>query len=265
MNKISEIAQRIEENKKNIEILHTGLIEVDSFLEGGFLKKELVVLGAKTGGGKSLFGATIFKNIAMSGHKSAYFSLEISNEMIVSRLLGAEANISPTKIMIKMLQDDETEKKDIAKMELSAYDDLMYFYDNLYTLPEIVKAIKEGGYEFVVIDFIQNIITNTKRDEYERLSFVALELQRLAKEQNVCILVLSQVSNQMVRDLDRNKEIVEYKGSGSIATVCDLGFFIEKDDIPEHFKLRLRKNRRGVSGQDFRFKLMSPGGRVVDV
>ena len=61
MNKLSEIAKRIEESKKDIEVLPTGLIGVDSFLEGGFLKKELVVLGGKTGGGKSLFGATIFK------------------------------------------------------------------------------------------------------------------------------------------------------------------------------------------------------------
>lgn len=262
MNKLSEIAKKIEESKKDIEVLPTGLLAVDSFLDGGFLKKELVVLGGKTGGGKSLFGATIFKNIATQGSKSAYFSLEISNEMLVSRLMGAESNISPIKIMIKMLEEEEAKKKEKARAELAAYDELMFFYDNLYTLGDIKKEIETNKYDFVVIDFIQNIMLN-KPDEYERLSTIALELQKLAKSANVCILALSQLSNQTIRE--KKKDIVEYKGSGSIGTVCDLGFFIEDSDIPEHFNLRLRKNRRGVSGQEFRFRLVTPGGRIVDV
>lgn len=262
MKKFSEIVKHIDASKKDIEILPTGLKQIDAYLEGGFLKKELVVLGGGTGQGKSLFGGTIFYNIATKGYKSAYFSLEISNEMIVSRLLGAESNISPTKIMIKMLNESDQEQKIDAEAKLSVHEEFMFFHDDIYQLAQMQKLIKEGGYDFVVIDFIQNIMTK-HTDEYERLSFVALQLQKLAKEANCCILALSQLSNMVVRD-KKNNDIVEYKGSGSIGTVCDLGFFIEKTEIEGMAQIRLRKNRRGISGESFRFTIKSPGGLIFD-
>jgi len=270
MKKFSQITKDIDTNKKEIEMLATGLSAIDADLEGGFLKKEFVVLGGGTGQGKSLFGATIFYNMARNGFKSAYFSLEISNEMIVSRLIGAQTNISPTKVMIKMLSEKEESIKEKAEDKMSVYEEFMHFYDDLYVYAEIVKAIKENDYDFVVVDFIQNVITKHK-DEYERLSFLALSLQKLAKEQNCCILALSQLSNSMVRDR-KNNDVVEYKGSGSIGTVCDLGFFIETMKKTGDFMfdsnapttLRLRKNRRGIAGTGYNFNIKYPGGLIFD-
>jgi replicative DNA helicase len=260
--KLSTIDQHIEEFKKNVEILPTGFPLLDSFLDGGFFKKELVVLGAKTGGGKSLFGGQIFQSVATSGFNSAYFSLEISNEMIVSRLIGAEANLSPARVMYKLLSEEEQQKRDEAKAELSVYEEFMYFYDDLYRYDEIEKEILENKYDFVVVDFIQNVMV--RGDEYERMSQIALHFQQLAKKTNCCILVLSQLSNDMVRS-KKNTGLVEYKGSGSIATVCDLGFFVEDTDEPGRMALRLRKNRRGVSGEVFNFMVQHPGGKIISL
>jgi len=259
--KFSEIVAEIDRAKKNMEILPTGLKVVDAFLEGGFLKKELVVLGGATGKGKSLFGGNIFYNIAKQGYLCGYFSLEISNEMLGSRLIGRGSNLSPTKIMIKKLAEDEERDKEEASSFISVYEEFMHFYDSTYQLSEIITEIKEEKYDFVVIDFIQNVMTK-EADEYARLSMVALSLQKLAKEANVCILALSQISNQMVRD--KRDDIVEYKGSGSIGTVCDLGFFIEKNAVEGMTTLRLRKNRRGVSGETFEFTINQPGGSITD-
>jgi replicative DNA helicase len=180
--------------------------------------------------------------------------------MLVSRLVGAEANIQPTRVMITQLEEEDLKKKNEAKAEIAVYEEFMFFYDDLYKLDEITKEIAENKFDFVVIDFIQNIMSG-QSDEYERLSSVALALQKLAKAQNCCILALSQLSNQLVRD--KKKDIVEYKGSGSIGTVCDLGFFIEDGEIPTEFGLRLRKNRRGISGDIFNFRLQTPGGRII--
>jgi replicative DNA helicase len=261
--KFSEIVAQIDEAKKSIEILPTGLQMIDDYLEGGFLKKEFVVIGGGTGKGKSLVAGNIFYNIATAGYKSAYFTLEISNEMLASRLIGAKSNISPTRIMIKMLDEAETVKKNEAKADISVYEELMFFYDDLYQYELIEKEILENGYDFVVIDFIQNIMLKGKPDEYERLSQIALNLQKLAKKANVCILGLSQLSNQVTRD--RKSTIVEYKGSGSIGTVCDLGFFIEEVETAGMMKIRLRKNRRGVSGADFDFAVKQPGGQLISM
>jgi replicative DNA helicase len=262
MKKFSDIVDEIDASKKEMEIMPTGFPLVDDLLEGGFLKKELVVLGGATGRGKSLVAGNIFVNIARKGYKSAYFSLEIDQKMIVSRLLGAEANLSPTRIMIKTLEPMEEELKDKAEASLSVYEEFMYFYDNLYQYADIEKAIKEGGYDFVVVDFIQNVMMKIP-DEYERLSMIALNLQKLAKETNCCILVLSQLSNMMGREKKNN--IVEYKGSGSIGTVCDLGFFIEETVMENSLSFRLRKNRRGISGKAFSFGIRQPGGMLVSI
>src|SRR5690242_14760334 len=100
MKKVTEIFESIEERKKNIDFLPTGFPLLDMELDGGFLKREMIVLGGRTGSGKSFVAATLFHNIAKSGFKCAYFSLEISNEMVVSRLIGASANIQPTHVMM---------------------------------------------------------------------------------------------------------------------------------------------------------------------
>lgn len=264
MKKFSEIDKQIDINKKTMEILPTGLLLLDDLLEGGFLKKELVLLGGKTGGGKSLLAGHIFYNMAKNGQKCAYFSLEISNEMIASRLMGARADISPTRLMIHELMDNELKRKNEAKAALSVYEEFMYFYDDLYVYAQIEKEIITQKYDFVVIDFIQNIRSG-KSDEYERLSDVSLSLQKVAKTANCCVLALSQLSNERARD-KKTTDIVEYKGSGAIGHAADLGFFIEAGRAGEgSLSLRLRKNRRGISGTSFSFMIKQPGGMIIEL
>ena len=149
--KLTEVSHQITQEKKDIEILSTGIKMIDNLLEGGFLKKELVLLGGKTAGGKSFFATTIFANMATQGKVCAYFSLEISNQMIVSRLVGARANISPTRIMIKILDIQEEARKIEAQSDLTVYDEFMYFYDDLYELEAIEEEIRENKYDFVVM------------------------------------------------------------------------------------------------------------------
>ncbi len=271
MRKSTQIIEDMEREKKNMEFFPSGFILLDKALDGGFLKKEIIVLGAFTGIGKSIFAAQVFYYLASKGFKSGYFSLEISGEMIVSRLIGQLANIKPARIMSGLLDIEEYDKRAEAKAEVIAYNELMDFYDDLYLLEEIATAIRNNNYEFVVIDFIQNILLKNSMEEYARLSFVAVQLQKLAKEMNCCILVLSQLSNAVGKNGSR---VVEYKGSGAIAQVADLGFFLEREN-PEvdssgnplgqqKVKLFLRKNRRGVSGISFDFDFIHPGGQILE-
>jgi replicative DNA helicase len=262
--KFSDIDKLIDEDKKTMEIMPTGIHLLDATLEGGFLKKDLVLLCGKTGGGKSLLAGNIFYNMAKQGKKCAYFSLEISNQMVASRLMGARANISPTRLMIHTLEESEQKRKNEAKADISVYEEFMYFYDDLYTFPNIAKVVKEEKFDFAVVDFLQNI-DGGRSEEYEKLSAVAIAFQRLAKAQNCCILVLSQLSNLMAKD-KKNTDIVEYKGSGAIGHAADLGFFIEEGRAGDgSLSLRLRKNRRGVSGTSISFMIKQPGGQVVEL
>jgi replicative DNA helicase len=153
--KITDIFNKMEVDKKSFEFLKTGFSRLDDFLDGGFLRKEFIVLGGATGKGKSFIAGSIFANIATQGFNSAYFSLEISNEMIASRLVGAKSNIKPTRIMAGLLTTIENEAKIKAKAELSVFEDFMSFYDDVYILAEIEKEIIENKYEFVVIRHVR--------------------------------------------------------------------------------------------------------------
>jgi len=267
MKQASEIIQSIETNKKNLEFLPTGFSILDKQLDGGFMKKELVVIGAFTGIGKTILGGQILYQIAQKGFKTAYFSLEISNEMIVSRLIGQLSNIKPTRIIAGLLQIEEFDAKAKAKAKITTYDEDMYFYDDLYLMGDLDKAIRDNKYEFVIVDFIQNIQLTNGMDEYARLSFLSIQLQKLAKEMNCCILVLSQLSNKVGRE---GSKIIEYKGSGSIAMVADLGFLLRRREFEtingnkQEVELELLKNRRGISGQKFMYDFIHPGGLLVE-
>lgn len=260
MKTIMQSVKIIEESKKDVEFIPTGLFKLDEALDGGFMRKELVVLGAYTGVGKSYIAGQLFHNIAKAGFTSAYFSLEISAETITSRVIGALANIKPTRIIGGYLTADEFEAKKRAIESLVPYDNQMFLYDELYNFKDIEKEITNNAYEFIIVDFLQNVIGNGE-DEYSRLSGISLAFQKLAKEKNACILLLSQLSNQAAR-----QGIMEYKGSGSIATVCDLGFFVTRQDAEgefNRFRLELKKNRRGFSGQAFDYVFQHPGGAII--
>lgn len=262
MQKAKDIISKIKEDKKYFESLPTGFKKLDEHLDGGFMKKELIVVGAFTGVGKSAVAGSLLYNIAKGGFLSAYYSLEISNAMVVSRLVGAIANVKPTRLMIGNLTPDEEKKRIKAESEIESLNEMMEFNDELYAFEAIKKSIIEGQFEFVVIDFIQNVIA-PQQDEYSRLSFLALQFQKLAKETNCCILLLSQLSNAAAK-----RDDLEYKGSGSIATVCDLGFFIKRSDVTvgdkNQFILILRKNRRGF-GNEWTFTYQSPGGLIEEL
>ena len=258
--KVTEILQKIADAKKNLEFLPTGLISLDRELDGGFIKEELVVVGGFTGIGKSYLSSQIMFNIAKQGFKTVYFSLEITNQMILSRLIGQEADVKSIKIVTGTMTEQEYTKKTEAEGKIQGYEEYMNFYDEIYDFDQIVKKIQENSYEFIIIDFIQNIIVKGM-DEYERLSYIALTLQKLAKEKKCCILVLSQLSNSIARDISKSQ--LEYKGSGSIATVCDLGFFLTRDFDLGTLTLMLRKNRRGASGLSWQFRFKGEGGLII--
>lgn len=259
--KTSQILEKIHAARANLEFMKTGFAELDADLDGGFIKQELVVIGAFTGIGKSFLSGQMMLNIARQGFKTAYFSLEISNEMIVSRLIGQMADIKSIRVVKNDLMSFETEKKLKAEGTLIGHEAFMDFYDDVYEFEKIVKIIRDSEAEFVVIDFIQNIIVKGM-EEYERLSYVSLRLQQLAKEKNCCILILSQLSNSVARDVLGSQ--IEYKGSGGIATVCDLGFFLVRDSVKlENMTLSLKKNRRGPSGKEWPLAFSGEGGLLV--
>ncbi len=268
--KPSQIIENIKQAKDNLEFIKTGFRVFDDALDGGFLRKELTILGGFTGIGKSFFVGQMFWNVISGegGFKADYFSLEISAEMVMSRILAHLCKIKPTRLFLgsAWLTPEEFRAKEEAEAKIMVYENQMNIYDDIYRYPEIVAKIRSDKPDFVVVDFIQNVIS--VGDEYERMSATSLGFQQLAKETNSCILVCSQLSNMSARE-GADSKTIEYKGSGAIAQVADLGLWLEtegkKDEKDRIYHLYLRKNRRGISGSRFDFKRETPSGAFVEV
>lgn len=259
--KSSEILELIKNKRGKHEFIPTGFSKLDQILDGGFLKKELAIIGADKGTGKSFLAIHLAMRAVEAGFKSAYFSLEISNELIIARMLGMKSRLKASHIMYGMVDEGDREYLK-AQADIIGYGDLFNAEDDTYDLSEISKSIIENKYEFAVIDFIQNVQTQAP-SERERLTKISLELQRLAKSSNSSLVIVSQLSNEVGRIKD-GKRPLEFMGSGGIAQVADLGFFLTKADnelLPSDiYNFLLSKNRRGASSQLTQLKVEWPGG-----
>ena len=258
MRRITEIVRDIDMSRANRQVFSTGLDNLDRSLDGGFFRKELVVLGAPTGSGKSYVAGQIMLTIARQGYRTAYFSLEISAEMIVSRLIGQIADLQASLISHGTLSPSAQVKKAHAVGVLKGYEAYMDFYDDLYQWGELKQALLKERYDFAVIDFIQNIDI-PGMEEYPKLSFVTKAIQKTAKEINGTILLVSQLSNVIAR-MPGSDQTVEYRGSGAIGHAADLGFMLIRDHESNTAQLALKKSRRSVSFTKTDY-LISPNGQ----
>ncbi len=259
---VSEIVKSLYRPAKK-EIIPTGLVPLDEMLDGGFGKQEMVVIGGSTGVGKSFLAGQMAYSMARGGFSVFYLSLELSAEMVVSRIAGSIAGIKPTRILWGTLSGEEQERKEAALANVAILGNLLKVSDSLYEWDKIVAALRGNKPEIVFVDFVQNVIVPGRNDEYDRLSFLSISFQKLAKELNTCIVLLSQLSNRVVRE-GEDARYLEYKGAGTIAQVADLGFWLLPDSSEEgRLVLALRKNRRGPSYKKIALKMLNPSGRIV--
>lgn len=265
MKRPSELIKTIIDTPLHVEFMPTGYKRLDLFLDGGFMRKEMVVLGGETGIGKSYVAGQILYKMAARGFKTAYYSLEISNEMVMSRIIGSMANIKANRIMTHQLEKHEKSAINPTITSLMGMESLMVFHDDIYDFETLKKEIEEGEFDFVVIDFIQNVYIKGM-SEYDRLSFLSIEFQKLAKKVDCTIMILSQLSND-VSDGQKNKP--RFKGSGAIGTAADLAVILTREDPELDVKnnavfLTLVKNRRGISGARFNLFFKHPGGLLYE-
>jgi replicative DNA helicase len=243
----------IETLKKKISDGITGIDPCYNFLKQTvryIQRQTLWIVGGYTSVGKSFFISDLLMRVMDRTENVgiALFSTEMSSHEYMVRFLSNRTCIK--SYLIK-------ENKAIAEYQrdslAEAYGFMalqnLHLYDNLYRFEDIeAKAteIKEKkGLDIIVIDFIQNL--QGSGSIYERMSYLSPIIQEVAKKLNVCIIALSQVSNEAAKsDID----IIGYKGAGEIAAAADLGLWLERDkDNERRLSMIVRKNRYGAKGQ----------------
>jgi replicative DNA helicase len=223
--------------KKNAETEHaltgigTGLRELDNF-SGGLQRTDLVVIAGATSQGKTSLALTIAKNAAMRfGAKVAFYSLEMSKVQLVARLMAQETGVSSKDILTRGLGAGMLSQ--IAEKTFCLGGAPIYFDDRSTTgIDSILRSIRsmktKYGIDMAVVDYLQLVSTSTRgMNREQQVAEIARSLKNLAKDLNICIIALSQIS----RSDNPKPTLNRLRDSGQIEEAADTILFTYRPEV----------------------------------
>lgn len=259
LNASFEQLEKLAEQNSDVTGLATGFDDLDR-LTAGLQPQNLVIVAARPAMGKSslALGVTHFVT-ARLGVPAILFSLEMSKLEIVNRLLSSEAKIDSSRIRTGRLDDSDWRKLGDA---LGALAEAPLFIDDTpsITLMEIrakCRRLKQKhGLGLVVIDYLQ-LMQSSRRTEsrQQEVAEISRGLKMLAKELDVPVMALSQLSRQPESRTDKRPQLADLRESGSIEQDADIVAFIYRDEVYDEdtpdrgiAELILAKHRNGPTG-----------------
>lgn len=255
--------ERIEflyNNKGELTGISSGYPELDR-MTSGFQNSDLVIVAARPSVGKTAFALNIAQNAAVRAHKTvAVFSLEMSKEQLVQRMLSAEANIDAHVLRTGQLTDDDWTKLTLAIAALSEAP--LYIDDSAQvTIADMRSRLRrlqvERGVDLVVIDYLQLIHSRGRSDNRQQeISEISRNLKALARELSVPIIALSQLSRSVEQRQDKRPMLSDIRESGSIEQDADVVAFLYREDYYDPDSERkniveviIGKQRNGPTGK----------------
>ena len=229
---------KIDERYKNRDKktgVESGFYDLDD-LTNGFQKSDLIILAARPAMGKTAFALNIAQNAALQYNKTvAIFSLEMSKEQLVQRLMCAEAEVDSQRLRSGNMQSTDWEKLVNAMDKLSSAP--IYIDDTPgCSLTDIRAkcrrlAMSDKNLSLVVIDYLQLMETSSREsDRTQQISQISRGLKILAKELNVPIIALSQLSRATESRTDKRPMLSDLRDSGSIEQDADIVMFIYRGE-----------------------------------
>ena len=234
---VTESRERIShiyEGGHRITGLSTGYDLLDN-LTSGFQGSELLILAARPSMGKTAFALNIAENVAVRANKTvAIFSLEMSKESLLLRLLSADAKIDSHKFRTGHLNQEDKAK---IPRSLSHLSDAPLWIDDAGSATVVEMGAKlrrlkrEKGLSLVIVDYLQLVSGRGKfGNRNEEVSSITRGLKGLAKELKVPVLVLSQLTRAPERE-DREPRLSDLRESGAIEQDADVVMFIHRPNF----------------------------------
>ena len=235
-----------------------GIGELDRMITG-LNKSDLIILGARPGMGKTSFALNIVRNVAVNtGRTVCFFSLEMTRDQLAQRMLSSEAGIKSEKLRTGELDEDEWTRLAQAGDALSKAD--IYFDEtSSITVPEMkAKLRRMKKVDLVVIDYLGLMHSARQIDNrVQEISEITRNLKIMAKDLNVPVLCLSQLSRGPESRQDKRPMLSDLRESGSIEQDADIVLFIyrpdyypdAKPDTKNKAEVIVAKNRHGEIGK----------------
>jgi replicative DNA helicase len=226
----------------------------------GLQPSDLLIIAGRPGQGKTGFVISVAKNAALLHKKHvAIFSLEMSNEQVVQRLLAQETGIDSQRLRNGKLQENEWP---LLTHAIEVLGDTHIFLDDTPAITPLALRTKcrrlhmEFGLDLVIIDYIQLMGgDNRTENRVQEVSYISRNLKVLARELNVPVLAAAQLSRAVEQRTDKRPVLSDLRESGSIEQDADIVMFIyrpdqyEKDTVKQNVaEIIIAKHRNGPTG-----------------
>lgn len=227
--------EELYNRKQHITGVPTGFADLD-YRTAGLHGSELILIAARPAMGKSAFALNIATNAALRGNTPvAIFSLEMSKEQMVNRILCSEAMVDSNKVRTGKLEDEDWGKLAEAIGPLSETGIYVDDTPGISVMEIRAKCRKlklEKNIGLVVIDYLQLVQGSGKRNSSreQEISEISRSLKILAKELNVPVIALSQLSRAVEQRPDHRPMLSDLRESGAIEQDADIVMFLYRDD-----------------------------------
>ncbi len=256
-----ERLDHLHKTKDELRGVPSGFSDLDSKLSG-FQKSDLIILAARPSMGKTSLALDIARKAAVN-HKVpvAIFSLEMSSQQLVDRMLSAESQVDSWKIRTGHNLSVEADFKAIGDAISRLSDAPIYIDDapgnNILKMRAVARRLKnEKGLGLIVVDYLQLMVpTNTRNNDniVQQVTEISRSLKNLARELEVPVLALSQLS-RAVEQRGGKPRLSDLRDSGSIEQDADVVMFIHRDQDQEQggrkeeAEIMIEKHRNGPTG-----------------
>ena len=251
--------EQLYNQKQHITGVPTGFIDLD-YKTAGLHGSELILIAARPAMGKSAFALNIAANAALNANTPvAIFSLEMSKEQLVTRMIALDSLVNSQKIQTGQLVDDEWDKimestEVIADAPIFVDDNSAITVADLRSKCRKLKQNNDLG--LIIIDYLQLMSTNKHVESRQQfISDTSRALKVLARELNVPVITLSQLNRAVDSRPDHKPVLADLRESGAIEQDADVVMFIYRDDYynPDTEKkgiaeIIIAKQRKGATG-----------------
>jgi replicative DNA helicase len=246
---MGDVVNRIEflhSHRGEILGVPSGFTRLDKLL-GGFQKSDLIILAARPGVGKTSLALNVAVNAAKRyGQRVAFFSLEMSAEQLVQRLLSSETGIDQQRLRLGDIGEDQWLLLMAAAGDLS---ETLLFIDDTPAMSALELRTKarrlqaEHGLDMVIVDYLQLMRSESRSENrVQEISYITRSLKGLARELEVPLLALSQLSRAVESRSDHKPILSDLRESGSIEQDADIVMFIYREDM-----VKEESNRKNVA------------------
>lgn len=257
-----ETYERIEilsQRRGDITGIPTGYTDLDK-MTAGFQRSDLIILAARPSVGKTAFALNVAQNVAArAGETVAIFSLEMGATQLVQRMICAEGNLDASRMRSGALEEDDWQKLTMAIGTLAK---APIFIDDTpgVTVQDIRAKCRrlqaERGLGMILIDYLQLIQGRGKGDNRQQeVSEISRTLKGIARELNVPVIALSQLSRGVEQRQDKRPMMSDIRESGSIEQDADIVAFLYRDDYYDKesenknvIEIIIAKQRNGPTG-----------------